>query len=144
MKTSHIGASISTGLALTALIGSVSTPARATDPCPQYDPLKGPSNLICECGVPGSAYSSPALYVRASGEADAVVMGPNNSLSYYFAWPGTAWSAATIAGPGTTYLTPAISVRSSGEADVVAQGTFRSLWLYDATPGSAWNGTAIH
>jgi hypothetical protein len=59
--------------------------------------------------------------LRSSGEADIVAQGPNHSLMYHFAWPGTAWYATQIAGAGTTFSTPSTFVRSSGEADIVAK-----------------------
>ena len=65
-------------------------------------------------------------------------MGPNNSLMYYYATPGSSWSSNTIAGPGTTFSAPSIAVRSTGEADVVAMGPNNSLKYYHAMPGSKW------
>jgi hypothetical protein len=100
----------------------------------------------------GTAYSAPAIALRANGEADVVAQGPNNTLVYYWATPGSAWSSATIAGIGTTYSAPAIALRcTSGTfpctaflvASVVAQGPGNTLWHYSATPGSSWSSTMI-
>ncbi len=98
--------------------------------------------------IAGSAttFSAPAIAVRAAnpaGEADVVAMGPNNSLMYYYATPGSSWSSNTIAGPGTTFSAPSIAVRSTGEADVVAMGPNNSLMYYHATPGSPWSSSTI-
>ncbi len=90
-----------------------------------------------------SGTSSPAIAVRSTGEADVVALGPNNSLLYYWATPGSQWHSTTIAGSGTTYSAPAIAVRPTGEADVVAMGPNNSLMYYWATPGSKWHSTTI-
>jgi hypothetical protein len=76
------------------------------------------------------SFSSPAIAVRSNGEADVVAQGPNNSLWYYWANPGSQvaqWSWAQIAGTGATsrVTSPAIAVRTAnpaGEADVVVAG----------------------
>ena len=96
--------------------------------------------------VPSFGTSSPALAVRAANppnEVDVVVLGPNNSLMYYHATPGSKWASDTIAGYGTTYSAPAIAVRSSGEADVVAMGPDNSLIYYYALPGKPWIATTV-
>jgi hypothetical protein len=47
----------------------------------------------------------PAIAVESNGMAHAVVRGPNNSLHYYRATPGSRWSEYTIpAGNGMTFL----------------------------------------
>jgi hypothetical protein len=97
-----------------------------------------PGHIVTIAG-PGSALSAPAIAVREDGEADIVAEGPDNSLFYYYATPGSVWVIYRIAGPGTTFSAPAIVVRSDGEADVVAQGPNNSLLYYHATPGSPWH-----
>jgi hypothetical protein len=91
----------------------------------------------------GTTFSAPSIAVRSSGEADIVAEGASNSLMYYYAWPGTAWSRAQIAGSGTTFSAPSIAVRSSGEADIVAEGASNSLMYYYAWPGTAWSRAQI-
>jgi hypothetical protein len=96
-----------------------------------------------QIGGPGTTYSAPAIFVRSDGEADIVAEGPDNSLLYFHATPGSAWRWAVIAGAGTTYSAPAIFVRSDGEADVVAEGPDNSLRYYHAWPGSLWDPAQI-
>src|SRR6516225_243702 len=84
--------------------------------------------------------------VRA--EADVVAQGPNNTLMYYWAFPGHRWHSAQIAGTGTTFIqylgvAPGIAVRSSGEADVVAVGPNNTLMYYWALFAQQWNPTQI-
>jgi hypothetical protein len=110
----------------------------------------GDASLSCvdyECRMTwtGTAdQSAPAIAVRTAnpaGEADVVMWGPNNSLKYYHATPGSKWTSETIAGSGTTYSAPAIAVRAAnpaGEADVVAMGPNNSLLYYHALPGKPW------
>jgi hypothetical protein len=38
------------------------------------------------------------VFVRSSGEADIVAMGPNNSPIYYWATPGSSWTVTWVAG----------------------------------------------
>jgi hypothetical protein len=90
-----------------------------------------------------NALSKPAIAVRADGEADVVAAGPNNSLFYYWATPGSQWNSTMIAGAQTTIWDPAIAVRSDGEVDVGAAGTNFNLMYYWATPGSQWNSAQI-
>ncbi len=85
----------------------------------------------------------PSIFVRSTGEADIVEQGPNDSLMYRYAWPGTAWSTATIAGNGSIFSAPSIYVRSTGEADVVAEGPNNTLVYYYAFPGGGWSETTI-
>lgn len=96
-----------------------------------------------QIGGPGTTFSAPAIFVRSDGEADIVAEGPDNSLLYYHATPGSAWRWSLIAGAGTTYSAPSIFIRSDGEADVVAEGPGNSLRLYFATPGSRWSASAV-
>src|SRR6202050_28697 len=96
--------------------------------------------LIAALFMPGLALAQnpAAIAVRTDGEADVVIEGPNNSLLYYHATPGSKWDVDTIAGDGTTFSAPAIAVRSAdpaGEADVVAQGPNNSLLYYHSKPG---------
>ncbi len=72
-----------------------------------------------------------------------MTLGPNNSISYYYAWPGTAWSFSTIGASESSYAPPAIYVRSTGEADVVSLTSSTALDYFFATPGSAWSETVI-
>jgi hypothetical protein len=54
----------------------------------------------------GTTYAAPSIFVRAidpEGQADIVTEGPGNTLLYYFADPGAAWSPLQVAGGGTTY-----------------------------------------
>ena len=87
--------------------------------------------------------SAPSEFVRPNGEVDVVVQGPNNSLDYYWATPGSAWSVTQVAGSRTTYSAPQLFVRANGEADIVAEGANNSLMYYFATPGSAWKSSQI-
>jgi len=90
--------------------------------------------------------SAPGIAVRTAnpaGEADVVMWGPNNSLKYYHATPGSKWASDTVAGSGTTYSAPAIAVRPTGEADVVAMGPNNSLKYYHALPGKPWSVNTI-
>ena len=57
---------------------------------------------------PGSTYSAPSIFVRAANatqpnEADIVAEGPNHTLQYDEATPGSPWHDAQVAGPGSTY-----------------------------------------
>ncbi len=91
-------------------------------------------------------FSAPSIFVRPNGEADIVVQGPNNSLMYYHATPGSGWTASEVAPAGTTFSAPSIYVRSTdpvGEADIVAQGPNNSLMYYFATPGSGWDAIEV-
>ncbi|MDR3553983.1 MAG: hypothetical protein P4L55_04455 [Syntrophobacteraceae bacterium] len=92
---------------------------------------------------PSAGASAPAIAVRSTGEADVVIMGPDNSLLYYWATPGSNWSSVQIAGSGTTFSAPAIAVRSTGEADVVARGPNNSLRYYSNMPGKAWSSFQV-
>src|SRR5271155_581302 len=97
--------------------------------------------LIAALFMPGLALAQnpAAIAVRTDGEADVVIEGPNNSLLYYHATPGSKWDVDTIAGDGTTFSAPAIAVRKAdpaGEADVVAEGPNNSLLYYHAKPGT--------
>jgi hypothetical protein len=47
--------------------------------------------------------SPPAIVVRTTGEADVVAIGNDNSLLYYWAFPGKQWFLYTVAPAGTTY-----------------------------------------
>ncbi len=108
----------------------------------------------------GTTFSAPAIALRPTGqltcvgelcypvdEAEIVVEGPNNSLRYYHATPGSSWTSTTIAGPGTTFSAPAIAARSTdpaGELDVVAEGRDNSLMYYwAASSGSSWGAFEI-
>jgi len=59
---------------------------------------------------PGTTYSAPSIFVRAAdaggnqaNEADIVAEGPNHTLQYHEATPGSPWHDAQVAGPGSTY-----------------------------------------
>jgi kumamolisin len=69
--------------------------------------------------------------------------GPNNSLVYYWATPGSNWSGDLVAGNGTTFSAPFVFVRSNGEADIVAQGPNDSLMYYWAASGSNWSSVQV-
>jgi len=87
--------------------------------------------------------SAPSEFVQANGQVDIAVQGPNNSLDYYWATPGSAWNVIQVAGSGTTYSAPQLFVRASGEADIVALGPNSSLMYYHGAAGSAWHGNQI-
>src|ERR1700722_7625773 len=89
------------------------------------------------------------IFVRSAnpvGEADLVTEGPDNTLQYYWATPGSPWDNTQVAGPGSTYSAPSVFVRSTdptGEADIVAEGPDNTLQYYWATPGSPWDNTQV-
>jgi surface antigen len=86
----------------------------------------------------------PAMVQRPNGETDVAVVGPGNSLDFYFNPPGTNnWGRLTVPG-GQAYSTPAMIQRSSGETDIVVQGPNHSLDYYFNAPGSpSWGRIAI-
>jgi len=104
---------------------------------------------------PGTTYSAPSIFVRPDNapqqdEADIVAEGPNNTLQYYWATPGSPWQHAQVAGPGSTYSAPSIFVRAPGgdgkeanEADIVAEGPNHTLQYHEATPGSPWHDAQV-
>jgi hypothetical protein len=102
---------------------------------------------------PGSTFSAPSIFVRSdtatqANEADIVAEGPNHTLQYYFATPGSSWHNTQVSGPGSTYSAPSIFVRSDtatqpNEADIVAQGAANTLQYYFTTPGSSWHNTQV-
>jgi len=81
--------------------------------------------------------------VRPDGEADIVAVGPDNTLMYYWAAPGSRWRSAQVAVARKTFLGASIFVRSNGEADIVAQGPDDTLLYCWATPGSVWYSAQI-
>lgn len=121
-----IAASYRTGTLAALLIG-LSIPAASAD-----DPYRA---------------CAPAIAVRTAnppGEADVVASGPDGSLTYYFATPGSPWQSTQIPGSGhwVRTLSPAIAVHPDGEVDVIAAAA-GGLTRYWATPGSQWQSQLI-
>ena len=50
----------------------------------------------------------PSIFVRPDGEADVAVQGPDFSLTYYWAMPGSAWRSTQIAGARDVYSVPSL------------------------------------
>lgn len=86
--------------------------------------------------LPTSAPNSfrPAVIQRPSGETDVAVVGPGNSLAFYYT-VGNNWGGGVIPG-SQAYSTPAIVQRPSGETIIVVQGPNNSLLFYFNTQGT--------
>jgi hypothetical protein len=84
-----------------------------------------------------SGIHDPAIVQRPNGETDVVVVGPSNSLDYYFnALNSPDWNKLSIAGAGAAYSSPAVVQRPNGETNVVVAGSNNSLDYYMNAFGS--------
>ncbi len=87
--------------------------------------------------VPGPTFT-PTMIQRPSGETDVAVVGPANSLDFYYNGSGSAWGKATVPGAQAT-SSPAIVQRPSGETDIAFQGPGNSMDMaYNAQGKPDW------
>jgi hypothetical protein len=86
----------------------------------------------------------PAVIQRPSGETDVAVVGPGNTLAFYYNAAGSpAWGGGVIPN-SQAYSTPAVVQRPSGETDVVVEGANNSLlFYYNAQGSSSWGEITI-
>lgn len=78
----------------------------------------------------------PTMVQRPSGETDVSVVGPGNSLDFYYNAQGsTNWGKVTVPS-AQAYSTPAVVQRSSGETDIAVEGPNNSLDFYYNAQGS--------
>ncbi len=83
----------------------------------------------------------PAMTQRPSGEIDIAVIGPNNSMDFYYNPAGTRnWGKVAVAVGGYAFSSPAMIQRPTGETDIAVQGPNNELDFYMNTPGSPYWG----
>lgn len=103
-----------------------------------------PSNTITNTpGQAGPVNSfRPAVVQRPSGETDVAVVGPGNSLAFYYT-VGNNWGGGVIPG-SEAYSTPAMIQRPSGETIIAVRGANNSLLYYFNTQGDdKWNKLVV-
>ena len=111
-------------------------------------PTNGTQEALAQPGM----FSGPT----PNGETDIVVMGPGNTLVFYWSpIGGPMQPPQTIGGPLLTFSSPSVVVRSNngptnGEVDVVAMGPNNSLMYYwnsyapnSSSFASSWHSTQI-
>ena len=85
-------------------------------------------------GVRGSngGSSSKGFTITVSPQYENIaVLGPNNSLDFYFnIYASPQWGPNIVAGAGTTYSAPSIAMMANGETVIAAQGPNNSLDFY--------------
>ncbi len=78
----------------------------------------------------------PAVVQRPSGETDVAVVGPGNSLDFYYNAQGlSGWGRVTVPG-AQAHSTPVMVQRASGETDIAVLGQGNSLDFYYNAQGS--------
>lgn len=92
--------------------------------------------------TPGPTFMPTAIQ-RPSGETDVAVVGPANSLDFYYNPAGTSnWGKTSV--PNAAYSTPAMVQRSGGETDIAVQGPGNSMDFYYNAPGSpTWGRSPV-
>jgi surface antigen len=101
-----------------------------------------PNSTTTATPTPGPTFMPTAIQ-RPSGETDVAVVGPANSLDFYYNPAGTSsWGKASVV--NAAYSTPTIVQRSSGETDIVVQGSGNSMDFYYNAPGSpSWGRSPV-
>jgi surface antigen len=88
--------------------------------------------------TPSGPNFMPAVVQRSSGETDVAVVGPANSLDFYYNQAGSSsWGKTSV--PNAAYSTPAVIQRPSGETDIAVQGPGNSMdFYYNAQGSQTW------
>jgi hypothetical protein len=98
--------------------------------------IEAPDATTTTTTTPTGPNFMPAMIQRPSGETDVAVVGPANSLMFYYNFAGNGtWHPVTVPN-GQAYSTPAIVQRSSGETDIAVQGPNNSMDFYYNAQGS--------
>lgn len=102
-----------------------------------------PTNSPNGTPQPGPTFT-PAIIQRPSGETDVAVVGPANSLVFYYNAQGSqTWGKITVPG-AQAYSSPAIVQRSSGETDIAVEGPNNSLdFYYNAQGSQNWGEVTV-
>lgn len=87
----------------------------------------------------------PDIVQRPDGETDIAVVGPGNSLDFYYNRPGsTKWSKLAVAVGGYAFSSPDMIQRPNGETNIAVVGPDNSLDFYINKPGSpAWGKLTV-
>jgi hypothetical protein len=96
------------------------------------------------CGTTSTVSFRPAVILRPSGETDVAVVGPGNTLAFYYNAAGSPNFGGGVIPGSEAYSTPAMLQRPSGETVIVVQGPNNSLLFYFNAQGSnSWGKLVI-